>query len=102
MLASAAQTSISGTLPHRPAVAARGERADDLDFHSSTSSEILAVKILTMVRNFFARTITHREEGATLAEYGLLLALIAVVCIVAITAFGSTISNMFSSIAGTI
>ncbi|TMQ29258.1 MAG: Flp family type IVb pilin [Planctomycetota bacterium] len=46
--------------------------------------------------------LTRREEGATLAEYGLLLALIAVVCLAAITLLGSTISSMFASLAGTI
>jgi pilus assembly protein Flp/PilA len=43
-----------------------------------------------------------REEGATLAEYGLLLALIAVVCITAIALLGTQISAMFSSAAGSI
>ena len=46
--------------------------------------------------------LTRREEGATLAEYGLLLALIAVVCLAAITLLGSMISSMFASLAGTI
>jgi pilus assembly protein Flp/PilA len=46
--------------------------------------------------------ITGKEEGATLAEYGLLLALIAVVCIAAITLLGSNISKVFNYIAGTI
>jgi pilus assembly protein Flp/PilA len=38
------------------------------------------------------------EEGATLAEYGLLLALIAVVCLAAISVLGTQISSMFSSV----
>jgi pilus assembly protein Flp/PilA len=42
------------------------------------------------------------EEGASLAEYGLLLALIAVVCIGAITILGTNISSMFSTLAGLI
>jgi pilus assembly protein Flp/PilA len=46
--------------------------------------------------------LTRREEGATLAEYGLLLALIAVVCLAAITLLGNQISSMFASLAGTI
>jgi pilus assembly protein Flp/PilA len=46
--------------------------------------------------------ITGKEEGATLAEYGLLLALIAVVCIAAITLLGTKISSMFVSVAGSI
>jgi pilus assembly protein Flp/PilA len=60
------------------------------------------VKHLTVARKFFARFITRHEEGATLAEYGLLLALIAVVCIAAITTLGTKISSMFSSVAASI
>ena len=60
------------------------------------------MKHLTAARKFFAKFVTRREEGATLAEYGLLLALIAVVCIGAITLLGSQISSMFSAIASTI
>ena len=40
----------------------------------------------------------HRdEEGASLVEYGLLLSLVAVVCVAAITTLGTIISTMFSS-----
>lgn len=42
------------------------------------------------------------EEGAALAEYGLLIALIAVVCVVAVTALGTNISTAFSLIAASI
>src|SRR5262249_53002393 len=42
------------------------------------------------------------EEGATLAEYGLLLALIAVACIGAITALGGQIAAMFNSLSTSI
>jgi pilus assembly protein Flp/PilA len=59
-------------------------------------------KYLTAVKKFVAKYITRKEEGATLAEYGLLLALIAVVCIVAITALGTKISSMFNTLATSI
>ena len=39
-----------------------------------------------------------KEEGASLVEYALLLALIAVVCIVAVRVIGSRASSQFSSI----
>jgi pilus assembly protein Flp/PilA len=42
------------------------------------------------------------EKGAALVEYALLLALIAVVCIVAIGVLGRSSSSKFSSIAGEI
>jgi len=41
-----------------------------------------------------------REDGQALAEYGLLLALIAVVCILALTALGFAIAGTLSSITG--
>jgi len=44
-------------------------------------------------------SLTNREEGQTLTEYGLLLFFIAVVAIVAITFLGEQISSLFSSIA---
>jgi pilus assembly protein Flp/PilA len=38
------------------------------------------------------------EEGASLVEYALLVALIAIVCILAITFLGSKASAMFSNV----
>lgn len=46
------------------------------------------------VRSFIAD-----EEGAALAEYGILVAFIAIVAIVAVTFFGSKISSKFSEYA---
>jgi pilus assembly protein Flp/PilA len=40
------------------------------------------------------------EDGQALAEYGLLLALIAVVCIAAVTALGLAIADSFGPIIG--
>ena len=40
----------------------------------------------------------NREDGQALAEYGLLLALIAVVCILALTALGLAIAGTLSSL----
>lgn len=39
-----------------------------------------------------------KEDGAAMVEYGLLVALIAVVCIAAVTTLGGRLSNMFTSI----
>jgi pilus assembly protein Flp/PilA len=41
-----------------------------------------------------------REDGQALAEYGLLLALIAVVCIAALTLLGLAISGTLGTITG--
>jgi pilus assembly protein Flp/PilA len=57
---------------------------------------------LTAVKKFVNKYITRKEEGASLAEYGLLLALIAVICIAAISLLGNQISKMFSTLSGSI
>ena len=43
-----------------------------------------------------------KERGASLVEYALLLALIAVVCIVAVSALGAKASRNFSQLSSTI
>jgi len=42
------------------------------------------------------------ETGASAVEYGLLVALIAVVIIASVTLLGQTISNMFTSVSGAV
>ena len=44
----------------------------------------------------------RNEQGAALAEYALLVATIAVVCVVAVTAVGTKVSTAFSQIASAI
>jgi pilus assembly protein Flp/PilA len=55
--------------------------------------ERCGVKFLA-VKNFFR----EKQEGASLVEYALLVALIALACIVAIEALGGGISNAFNNI----
>jgi len=43
---------------------------------------------------------TREEDGQALAEYGLLLALIAVACLVAVTALGLAIAGQLGAITG--
>ena len=43
-----------------------------------------------------------QEKGASLVEYALLVALIAVVCIAAITILGNRVSGQFSTISGSL
>ena len=40
------------------------------------------------------------EEGQGLAEYGLILALVAVACLVALGLLGANIGNLLTSVAG--
>ncbi len=39
------------------------------------------------------------EDGATMVEYGLLVAFIALVALVGVTALGNSLNSMFSAIA---
>jgi|EndMetStandDraft_7_1072992.scaffolds.fasta_scaffold15994_3 pilus assembly protein Flp/PilA len=48
---------------------------------------------MTVLAEFF-----HNEDGATAIEYGLIAALIAVGLIVAFTAFGSSLTNLFGQV----
>ena len=45
-----------------------------------------------------ASRIRRSEKGATAVEYGIMVALIAVVIIVAVTALGGTVKNTFSQV----
>ncbi len=55
---------------------------------------IISAALLRFVARF------EREEGQALAEYGLLLALIAVACIIALTALGLALAGTLGSITG--
>jgi pilus assembly protein Flp/PilA len=48
------------------------------------------------------RNFVQNEEGATMVEYGLMLALIAIVCIVAITLVGDQSNITFNNVGGSL
>ena len=56
--------------------------------------------------DFFATWLRARfgdaERGASLVEYALLVALIAVVCIAAVTVLGNNASNKFSAVGSSV
>jgi pilus assembly protein Flp/PilA len=54
-------------------------------------------RLTGIVRNF-----TREEEGAALVEYGMLVLLIAVLCIVAIQGLGKKVSNGFVTVNNTL
>lgn len=56
---------------------------------------MLSKKLLEIAKQ---RTNFNDQKGASLVEYGLLVALIAVVCILAMTNLGQTISGKFVAI----
>jgi pilus assembly protein Flp/PilA len=56
---------------------------------------------MTMIRTLAAKFV-REEEGASLAEYGLLLALIAIVCMAGMTVLGTNINGLFNKVSSTI
>ena len=46
------------------------------------------------------RSSIEREEGQALVEYGLILVLVAIVCLVALGAIGTNLSAQLNTIAG--
>ena len=54
--------------------------------------------MLHFISNLLARVAHRDEEGQTLVEYGLLLALIAIVVIVALIFLGPLVSDIFSNV----
>jgi pilus assembly protein Flp/PilA len=48
------------------------------------------------------RSILRDEKGATMVEYGLLVALIAVIALVAVQALGINLSTVFSGVASSV
>jgi pilus assembly protein Flp/PilA len=47
----------------------------------------------------YCRKLFRKDEGAALVEYGLLVGLIAIVCIAAITLLGTRLNALFNKIA---
>ena len=60
--------------------------------------------MITPIRFFSAWVAAHvkNERGASLVEYALLVALIAVVCIAAVTLLGGNAKSKFSKVANSI
>jgi pilus assembly protein Flp/PilA len=48
------------------------------------------------------KTMIRDEEGATMVEYGLLVALIAIVALGAVTLIGKNLSTLFNTVATTL
>jgi len=51
-------------------------------------------RITSLVRHF-----VRNDDAATLVEYALMLSLIAIVCIIAVTAIGTNANTIFNNIA---
>ena len=55
------------------------------------------IKLYLLAKNFLTK-----KEGATMVEYGLMLALIAAVCLLAVGLVGTNASSMFNKIANSL
>jgi pilus assembly protein Flp/PilA len=55
--------------------------------------------MVQIISNLLARMRREGEDGQTLVEYGLLLALIAIIVIVALLFLGPLVSQVFSNVA---
>jgi pilus assembly protein Flp/PilA len=55
--------------------------------------ELLKVQVLMLINRF-----RNDEEGATMVEYGIMVGLIACVCIAAVTALGVQVRGIFAAI----
>ena len=51
---------------------------------------------------FLQSRVVREERGATAVEYGLMIALIAVVIIVAVTALGTALSSKFTTVGNSV
>lgn len=54
-------------------------------------------KLMYKVWNF-GQKVARKDEGQSMVEYGLIIALIAVVVVAALLLLGPTIKNMFNSV----
>jgi pilus assembly protein Flp/PilA len=64
----------------------------------SAAAEVGSMDLYILKTWLQAKFNTDSERGASMVEYGLLLALIAVIAIVAVKALGTSVSTKFSSV----
>jgi Flp pilus assembly pilin Flp len=54
---------------------------------------------MTKLRDLLVRIQLEREDGQTMAEYGMLIAVIAIIAAVGAAVFGNDLSSFFSNLA---
>jgi pilus assembly protein Flp/PilA len=85
-----------------------GQVSRSLETGNGQSSKAAHFPALTLGENTMSKLLAvssrfvRDEEGASLVEYGLLLALIAVVCLGAVATLGTSISALLSGLGGSI
>ena len=59
------------------------------------------IKLYTKVQNHIAsREVEAQDEGATMVEYGLIVAAIALIVVIGARVFGNALSTFFTDLAG--
>jgi pilus assembly protein Flp/PilA len=66
--------------------------------HLLPKGEKSMAKLIKAARKF----ITGKEEGASMVEYGLLVALIAIFVIIAVALVGTNLKQVFQTVAGSL
>ncbi len=82
-----------------PGRTGRSHQRNETRGKTPNTKEEVGRNTMTKFKNWLR---SRDEEGQGLAEYGLILALIAVVCVGAVTALGGSIQTALNSIAGSI
>jgi pilus assembly protein Flp/PilA len=59
---------------------------------------MIVLRIAAMLDDLSPRNLMKRDEGQTLAEYAMILGLIAVVVVAVVALLGTTISSLFSNV----
>jgi pilus assembly protein Flp/PilA len=57
---------------------------------------------LAHLRNMADRQLRHDDRGVTAVEYGLIIALVAIIIITGLTALSGALNGVFTSISGTL
>jgi pilus assembly protein Flp/PilA len=55
------------------------------------------MNLVTYLRSY-VRSFVHDDEGQDLVEYAMLVALIALVCVIGVTAAGTSVNKIFAGI----
>src|SRR5215469_9149970 len=87
--------------PPAPATILFAWRQGGFVLRSVRARHLKALKRMSLMCNLLSRFIKN-DEGAALIEYGMLVGLIAVVCVVAVGTLGQTIVGYFNSINATL
>lgn len=78
-------------MPFRRLTCARKRTRGIAEFARNTHAK--DIRMISTVKNVF-----RNDEGATMVEYGIMVALIAAVCIAVVSTLGQSVNNAFSNV----